>query len=295
MLIAAVHTPFRDDGRLATDRVAVQAGWLAAAGVDGVFVGGTTGESLSLSTAERMELVAAWVPSARQHGLELYVHVGSPTLVDSQALAGQAGSLGVAAISAMAPCYFKPASCDDLAAFLGDIAAAAPGTPFYYYDIPSWTGVTFRSSDILEKHAGRIPTLAGIKYTSSDLVDFERCVAAGGGRFKLFWGCDEALLAGLALGAHGAIGSTYNFAAAETRQVIAAFRQGDFAAAREAQLKVVRLVDAIARHGYLRASKTVMSLLGIDCGSVRPPLRGLDAAEIRELRAACAAAGLSVA
>lgn len=293
MLIAAAYTPFVDDGSLAVGQVARQAEWLGSVGVDGVFIAGTTGESLSLSTAERMQLAEAWAEVARDHGLALFVHVGSASLVDSKALAAHAGRLGVEAISSMAPCYFKPATCGDLASYLAEIAAAAPATPFYYYDIPSWTGVSFRSSDLLEQHAARIPSLAGIKYTSSDLTDFERCIAAGDGRYTLFWGCDEALLAGLALGAHGAIGSSYNFAVAEARAVMEAFAKGDFPGARSAQLKVVQIVDALARHGYLRASKTLLGMLGVDCGTVRPPLTPLSQDEKEVLLSSCEPLGLA--
>ena len=291
-LIAAVHTPFASDGGLRVDSVSAQAVLLAAAGVDGAFVAGTTGESLSLTVAERMALAEAWVEPARRHRLRLLVHVGAASLADAVSLARHAGDLGVDSISAMAPCYFKPVSCGDLAAFLAAIAAAAPRTPFYYYDIPSWTGVTFRSSELLERHAAAIPTLAGIKYTSADLADFERCVAVDGGRFAIYWGTDEALLAGLALGAAGAIGSTYNFAAAEARAVMDAFAVGDMPRARAAQLEVVRIVDLLASHGYMRAAKAVMRMLGVDCGTVRPPLRPATADELAALRSACAAAGL---
>lgn len=291
-LIAAVHTPFSTEGGLRLESVAAQAALLAAGGVEGAFVAGTTGESLSLTVAERMDLAEAWVEPARRHGLRLLVHVGAAALADAVALARHAGQLGVDSISAMAPCYFKPPTCADLAAFLAEIAAAAPRTPFYYYDIPSWTGVTFRSSDLLERHAAAIPTLAGIKYTSADLTDFERCVAVGGGRYAIYWGNDEALLAGLALGAAGAIGSTYNFAAAEARAVMDAFAVGDMLRARAAQMQVVRIVDLLAGHGYMRAAKAVMGMLGVECGTVRPPLRPASGDELAALQRDCAAAGL---
>lgn len=291
-LIAAVHSPFDASGGLRLDSVAAQASLLATSGIDGVFVAGTTGESLSLTVAERMALTEAWIEPARRHRLRLLVHVGAATLADAVTLARHAGGLGVDSISAMAPCYFKPASTADLAAFLAEIASAAPRTPFYYYDIPSWTGVTFRSSDLLEHHAAVIPTLAGIKYTSSDLADFERCVAAGGGRYAIYWGTDEALLVGLALGAAGAIGSTYNFAAAQARAVMDAFAAGDMPGARAAQLAVVRVVDRLAAHGYMRAAKVVMGLLGADCGTVRPPLRPVTADDVETIRRECVAAGL---
>lgn len=294
MLIAAVFSPFSSDGTLAVHQVLRQAEWLASSGVDGVFVAGTTGESLSLSLAERMQLLEAWSGVASSVGLSLFAHVGASSQIDSITLAKHAADVGVDAISAMAPSYFKPATCEDLAAYLKEIASAASATPFYYYDIPSWTGVTFRSSEILSTFAEKIPTLAGIKYTSNDLADFARCIAIASTNFKLFWGCDEALLAGLVLGAHGAIGSTYNFAALQAKEVIDAFQKNDFATAREAQLKVIHIVDILARHGYLPASKALMGILGVDCGSVRSPLRPLDHDQVEKLRKQVSTLGLAI-
>ena len=154
--------------------------------------------------------------------------------------------------------------------------------------------MTFRSSEILSTFAEKIPTLAGIKYTSNDLADFARCIAIASTNFKLFWGCDEALLAGLVLGAHGAIGSTYNFAALQAKEVIDAFQKNDFATAREAQLKVIHIVDILARHGYLPASKALMGILGVDCGSVRSPLRPLDHDQVEKLRKQVSTLGLAI-
>lgn len=292
-LIAATYSPFDAAGRLMLSAVPRQAAHLAAAGIDGVFVAGTTGESLSLTVAERMALADAWLAPAREHGLQLMVHVGSSTLADAAALAAHADRLGVDAISAMAPSYFKPATVADLAACLAEVAAAAPATPFYYYDISPLTGVTHRSSELLERHADAIPTLVGVKHSSPDIVDFERCVAACGRRFRIYWGCDEALTAGLALGAVGGIGSTYNFAAAIARDIVAACSSGDLGRARECQMRTVRLVDVLARHGYLRASKAVMAMLGVDSGTVRLPLRPLAAGDQAAIRADLEAAGFT--
>jgi N-acetylneuraminate lyase len=292
-LIAATHSPFDAAGALMLSAVPRQAAHLAAAGIDGVFIGGTTGESLSLTVAERMALADAWLAPAREHGLQLMVHVGSSTVADAATLAAHADRLGVDAISAMAPSYFKPATVADLAASLAEIAAAAPGTPFYYYDISPLTGVTHRSSELLERHAALIPTLAGVKHSSPDIVDFERCVAVGRGRYRIYWGCDEALVAGLALGAAGGIGSTYNFAAPLAREVMAAFEAGDMPRAREFQMRTVQLVDVLAAHGYLRAAKAVMAMQGVDVGTVRLPLRPLEPGAAAPIRSDLVAAGFT--
>ncbi|MFM7206394.1 MAG: dihydrodipicolinate synthase family protein [Planctomycetaceae bacterium] len=290
-LVAATHTPFDAAGGLMLSAVPRQAAHLAAAGIDGVFIGGTTGESLSLTVAERMALADAWVAPAREHRLRLMIHVGASAVADAAALAAQADRLRVDAVSAMAPSFFKPATVADLAASLAEIAAAAAGTPFYYYDISPLTGVTLRSSELLERHGDQIPTLEGVKHSSPDIVDFERCVAAGGGRFRIYWGCDEALMAGLALGATGGIGSTYNFAAPLARGVIEAFEAGDLSRARALQIRTVRLVDVLARHAYLRASKAVMAMQGVDVGSMRLPLRPLEPGGGDAIRSDLVAAG----
>jgi N-acetylneuraminate lyase len=164
------------------------------------------------------------------------------------------------------------------------IAAAAPGLPFYFYDIPSWTGVQLSMPQFLQWGRERIPTLAGIKYTNSDLAQFQQCLRFDDGAFDILFGTDEALLAGLTLGAQGAIGSTYNFAAPIYHRVLQAFAAGDAEAARREQACAVALVAAIARYGYLAASKRVMAMLGVDVGPVRLPLRALPADQETLLR-----------
>ena len=292
-LIAAAHTPFAVDGSLRLEQVPKQAEWLLQQGVTGVFVGGTTGESLSLSVQERIALAEAWRSAVGDNGFKLFIHVGAASLVDACHLAEHAGTLGADAISAMAPCYFKPRRLADLAAFLAEIAAAGGSTPFYFYDIPSWTGVRFRSSDLLASHAADIPNFSGIKYTSDDWIDFQRCVALTNQKYELFWGCDEALLAGLALGASGAIGSSFNFLAAQARDVITAHQRGDEVSARAAQHRVVQIIDALSEFSYLPASKAVMAELGVDCGGVRLPLTSLSEADRQNLWERCQKAGLT--
>src|SRR5262249_51432209 len=146
---------------------------------------------------------------------------------DARALAAQAQSLGAAAIAALAPSYFKPKSLDTLVACCGEIAGAAPSLPFYFYDIPALTGVHFPMPEFLAVAPERVPTLAGIKFTNADLMAYQRCLHVQGGRFDIPWGVDEYLLAALALGAVGGVGSSFNFAAPLYHRMLAAFAQGD--------------------------------------------------------------------
>lgn len=290
-LVAATHTPFGPDGRLDAAGVERQAAHLAAAGVETAFIGGSTGECHSLTLAERLDLAELWFAAAARLPLRVVVHVGSNCLADSRTLAAQAESLGAAAVAALAPSYFKPEGIPELVACCAQIAEAAPATPFYYYDIPSLTGLRLSVPAFLEAAAERIPRLAGAKFSNPDLMAYQQCLRAGDGRWDVPWGIDECLLAALSLGARGGVGSSYNFAAPVYHRLIAAFAAGDMEAARAEQYRSVRLIALLGRFGYAAASRELMGLLGVPIGPPRLPIRPLAPAEARALAAEIEALG----
>jgi N-acetylneuraminate lyase len=283
-LVAATHTPFHADGSLNLAVVEPQAAHLLKSGVHYAFIGGTTGESSSLTVAERLALAERWLAVTRGSSLKVIVHVGSNCLQDACTLAAQAQNLGALAVSALAPSYFKPGHVSTLVASMAQIAAAAPDLPFYYYEIPSMTGLSLSPSEFLAQAAERIPNLAGIKFTSNNLMEYQLCRASHDGRFDIPFGFDEMLLAALALGATGAVGSSFNFAAPFYLRLIAAFQSGDFAVARAEQLKSVRVIQTLAARGYMGAAKAVMAMLGVEVGPPRLPNSALDAAQTQALR-----------
>ena len=155
-LVAATHTPFHTDGSLNLPAVELQAAHLLKNDVTAAFIGGTTGESSSLTLDERLALTQRWAEVAKGTAMRVVVHVGSNCLADARTLAAQAQQLDAVAISALAPSYFKPRSVDALIACCADIAAAAPETPFYYYDIPPMTGVALSTLEFLEKAPAKV-------------------------------------------------------------------------------------------------------------------------------------------
>ena len=283
-LVAATHTPFHADSSLNLEAVEKQAAHMLANKVTKVFIGGSTGESHSLSLAERLTLSQRWFEIARGTALQVVVHVGSNCLSDAKTLAAQAQQLGAVAVSALSPSYFKPRSLETLIACAADIAAAAPQTPFYFYDIPPMTNVIFSMPDFLAQAQDRIPTLAGIKFSNPDLMAYQLCLQADSGKWDMPFGCDEFLLAAIALGATGAVGSSYNFGAPIYHRLIAAFNQGDLATAREEQFRSVRLIQLVASYGYMGAAKAVMEMLNIPVGPARLPHNNLTKEQSTELR-----------
>lgn len=282
-LVVATHTPFHAAGTLAPEVVATQAAFLAANGIKTIFMTGSTGESHSVTCAEKLELYNAWAVAGKANGLSVIAHVGSNCIEDSKILARHAGKLGFKAISALAPSYYKPANLSSLIDWCTAIAAEAPGTPFYYYDIPVLTGLTLPMEKFLIEAPARIPTLAGIKFTNSDLVSYRRSLDIAGEAFDLPWGVDEMLLAGLATGARGGVGSTYNWAPQLYRELIAAHHTGDLCEARRLQSVSIAMIDAIAATGFLGTAKALMARLGVPVGPARLPLGNPSEAQIDAL------------
>lgn len=285
-LIAAPYTPFDSSGDLDLSVVERQAEGLVRDGVKGAFICGTTGEGMSLTTDERMRVAGRWVEVCGGTGLKVIVHVGHNSQRDAVALAQDAGEIGADAIAALPPFFFKPAGVEQVVEFMRPIAAAGDGLPFYYYQIPSMTGVTLPVYDLLQVAGERIPHLHGVKFTHGDLMDYQRCLRVADGRYEIAWGVDEMLLGGLAVGATSAVGSTYNYAAPLYHRLIAAFRANDLEAARACAAKSVDMVAVLLKHGVLRTGKATMAMIGVDCGPTRSPVAPLTEEEVVTVRRA---------
>jgi len=282
-LIAAPFTPMNPDGSVNLARIELQAGHLLANGVRGAFICGTTGEGLSLSSSERRDVATRWMEVAGKE-LTVIVHTGHTSLVEAQALAVHAQHIGAHATAAMAPCFYKPATIASLVAWCAELAVVTPALPFFYYQIPSMTGVALPVADFLEQADERIPNLAGVKFTHENLLDFAQAQQVAEGRYDLLSGRDEMLLGFLALGVQGAVGSTYNFAAPIYLRIIEAYRTGRMEEARRQQGAANKFIAIMLKHGGQAAGKAIMGLIGIECGPSRLPMKTLSSAEIDHLR-----------
>jgi len=284
-LIAAPFTPFHPDRSINLDVIPAYARLLRDNGVSAAFVCGTTGEGLSLTQQERMRVAEAWMKVADAR-LRVIVHVGHNCLADAQELTRHAAKIGAAAVGAFAPSFFRPRDNDELVDWCAELAGAAPGIPFYYYNIPSMTGVNFKVAPFLALAAGRIPSLAGVKYTYEDLDDFEACVKFENGRYDVLFGRDELLMEGWARQAVGAVGSTYNYAAPLYLKLLEKVRAGQTQEARALQDKAIKMIGICAGVGvtHQSATKSMMAWHGVDCGPMRLPVRSINPDQSAELR-----------
>lgn len=290
-LMSAVFTPFDHEGKLNLSLVPAYVECLLANGLKGLFVCGSNGEGPNMTLAERMEVAEAFVRAADKR-IAVFVHVGHSAIADARRLAEHAQSIGADAVSAVACFYFKPSSIHYLVESMAAIAEAVPRLPFYYYHIPRLTGVDMDVMEFLRAAGKAIPNFAGIKYTDSRLEEYQSCLTYEQGKYDILYGMDEMLLPALAVGARGAIGSTYTFAAPLYYEVIEAFRKGDASQALRLHQRLVDMIDIILRYPMISGQKAIMKMRGLDLGGCRLPLQNLSTPEFDLLKSALSGSGI---
>jgi N-acetylneuraminate lyase len=269
-LIAAAYSPMNQDQSLKTEVIPDYCEFLKKNKVAGVFMNGSTGDFTSLQMSERKEIVSAW-SKCKHDDLFLIDHVGDTSLENAKELATHSADK-VDAIAALAPYYFRLNSVDKLVTYCSEIAACAPNLPFYYYHIPVLTGANLDMVEFLKKASEGIPNLAGIKFTSDDLIGFRQASDFQNREFNVLFGFDEIFLAGLSFGAQGWVGSTYNHLAPLYYEIKRLFEIGENETAAVLQEKAIRFVQTLdAVGGFNGAGKGFMKYLGVDCGPSRFP------------------------
>jgi len=215
--------------------------------------------------------------------MAVIAHVGHASVVEARNLATHAAETGVDAIAAMPSSRHLPDGPHELVGWCAAICEGAPELPFYYYHIPSVSGVTIPVRRMLDLALERIPNFAGVKFTHEDMLDFQICTHYAGGMLDVSFGRDEMLLAALVMGAQSAVGSTYNFLSPLFADLIAKFRAGDVEGARQRQLLAAEALAVIIDAGGLSAIKAAMGLFGFDVGGTRLPMRTLSSSQTRDM------------
>ena len=276
-LVAAPFTPMDSEGNLDTGIVEEYYHFLEKNGVAGAFINGTTGEGASLTQKEKQTHAAAWAQCLKDGGKVRVINlVGGTSYKECIENAIFSKEVGMSAIAVIAPYFFKPADVKSLVEFVVRVGESVPEMPVYFYHIPIFTDVSLKMSDFLKEISGRLPNFAGIKFSHEDLMDFITCLSYRNGRYDILWGRDECLLAALALGCKGAVGSTYNYAAPLYISLIGAFMKGDLDTARKLQQKSVEMIGLLGKYGGVGTGKAYMKYIGMDCGEYRLPVKNID-------------------
>lgn len=282
-LVAATFAAYKGNGEINLDVIPDIVEKLIKDGVSGVFVCGTNGEGPNLTIEERMAIVEAYVKAVNKR-IKVMVHVGHSSVREARKLAAHAQDVGADAFSSVSAFYFKPASVKALVSSMAEIASAAPDIPFYYYNIPHLTGVAMNMLDFMQLAEEIIPNFRGLKYTATTLHEYEACLNYKNGKYDILYGLDEMLLGALAVGAKGAVGSTYTFAAPLYRKIIDNFENHRIEDARQLQMDSIKMVQSLVKFAPIPAQRAIVGMEGIELGPCRLPLVDLTDDEIEALK-----------
>ena len=267
-VFTALLTPY-ENGKLNEKSLKKLIDFNIKCGVNGFYVGGSTGEGAILSTEERKELFNT-VGELNAGRVTLIAHVGSPSTDTAVELAEAAYSAGFDAVSAVAPYYYAH-NYDAIKSYYSEIANATP-LPMIIYNFPlagSFNLTPQKAADLLANKK-----IIGIKHTSQDLFALERLKSLDNPPI-VFNGYDEMFAGGLIMGADGGIGSTYNFMPHKIVSIYRAFKDKDvdkvMKLQHEANDIIQKIIDASGKCGIMNAEKAILTAMGIPMGQCKKP------------------------
>lgn len=286
-VIPAFYACYDEEGEISPERTRALVEYFINKGVQGLYVNGSSGECIYQSVADR-KLVLEEVMKVAKGKLTIIAHVACNNTKDSVELAKHAESLGVDAIAAIPPIYFRLPEYS-VAQYWNDISAAAPQTDFVIYNIPQLAGIALTPS--LYKEMLKNPRVIGVKNSSMPVQDIQTFVALGGKDHLVFNGPDEQFLGGRLMGAAAGIGGTYGAMPELFLKLNQLIADKDLARAQELQFAINDIIGHLtsARGNMYSVIKEVLKINeGLNIGSVRSPLTPVREADLPVVEAAAA-------
>ncbi len=240
--------------------------------VDGLYVGGSTGENFMLGKDEKKRVFDIAWDEAHNDDVDLIAQVGSPNLHEAMELAKYVtNELGFKTISAVTPFYYN-FTFDEIKHYYDEIVKDVDAN-LLVYSIPALTGVSLSLDNFAKLFEN--PKIIGVKYTNADFYLLERIRE----RFpdkKILSGFDEMLLPALIEGVDGCIGSTYNVNTKVVKEEIDAYNKGDFERARELEHQKNDVITAMLNNGIYPTIKLILEHMGVHAGYNRAPMAKYD-------------------
>ena len=286
-VIPAFYACYDEEGNISPERVRKLTKYFIEKGVKGVYVNGSSGECIYQSLEDK-KIVLENVMEEAKGKLTVIAHVACNNTKDSMELAAHAESLGVDAIAAIPPIYFRLPEYA-IAEYWNDISSAAPNTDFVIYNIPQLAGVALTPS--LFAGMRKNPNVIGVKNSSMPVQDIQMFKQDAGEDYIIFNGPDEQFISGRLIGAEGAIGGTYGAMPDLFLKMNEYLINGNLEEARNMQYDINAIIyKMVSGHGNMYA--VIKAILkeneNLDLGSVRKPLAGLiesDQAIVKEAAA----------
>lgn len=289
-IIPPVATPMQDNEDLDLPRLKWFLDQLITNGVHGVFVLGTNSEFYALDEREKQAVIATAVAHVNRR-VPVYAGTGAETTREAVRLTRMAEREGVDGVSVITPYFINPTQQEIFDHFRR--IAESTRLPVILYNNPSTCGGVHIAVDTVARLV-EIPNIVAMKDSSGDLQNTNECIRVVPERFAVLMGRDTLIYPSLIFGARGAVPATANIAPALLVEIYEAFRRGDHAAAKAAQLRLNPLRLALSLCTPPGAVKVALRLLGRPIGPCRSPVGPMTSAHEEKLRAALQAAGLYV-
>ena len=270
-VIPAFYACYDDQGEISPERVRALVEYFLKKGVQGLYVNGSSGECIYQNVADR-KLILEEVMAVAKGKLTIIAHVACNNTKDSVELARHAESLGVDAIAAIPPIYFRLPEYS-VAQYWNDISAAAPQIDFVIYNIPQLAGVALTPSLYTEMLKNE--RVIGVKNSSMPVQDIQTFAALGGEDHLVFNGPDEQFLGGRLMGARAGIGGTYGAMPELFLKLNQLIADKELEKAKELQFTINAIIGKLtAAHGNMYSViKEVLKINeNLNIGSVRSPL-----------------------
>lgn len=287
-IIPAFYACLDKKGEVSTEAVRALTRHFIKKGVQGVYVNGSSGECIYMTKNERMLVLEELMKEARGK-LTVIAHVACNGTKESIELARHAESLGVDAIAAIPPIYFRLPEYA-IADYWNEISLAAPNTDFVIYNIPQLAGVALTGN--LYKEMLKNPRVIGVKNSSMPVQDIQNFVAIGGDNKIVFNGPDEQFLGGRLMGAKAGIGGTYGAMSELFLKLNSLIAEKKLEEARLLQYKINDIIGVLCSakaHMYAVIKEVLRINEGLDLGTVKSPLYPLTSEEDRKIAEKAAA------
>ena len=250
------------------------------AGIPAVVICGTTGESPTLSDAEKLELFRSAKKYARDSCL-IIAGTGSNNTEHTIALSKAAEDAGADALLVVSP-YYNKATPEGLITHYSAVAASVH-IPVILYNVPSRTGVDIPVA--VYQCLSQIPNIAGVKEASTDISKIARIRAACPDHFAVWSGNDDQAAAVMSLGGAGVISVLSNVLPQKTQALAQAALDGDFDTAADLQVRLLPLIELLFSEVNPIPVKAAMKIIGYDCGGCRLPLTDASRETVAKLKA----------
>ena len=277
-VITAMVTPFDHKGNVDFTKTTQLVNYLIANGTDSIVVSGTTGESPTLSTEEKLALFQHVVKVSGNRA-KIIAGTGSNNTYASIELTKKAEKIGVDGLLLVSPYYNKP----NQQGLYEHFKAIAESTelPIMLYNIPGRTAVTIDVDTIVKLSA--IPNIVALKESTGDIAAATEIIANTDESFQLYSGDDYLTLPMLAIGAKGVVSVAAHIIGNEMQEMIKTFESGETQKAALMHQRLLPVMNGMFIAPNPTPVKTALQMKGIDVGSVRLPLVPLTGEEREKL------------